>query len=347
VRFRVVAADRTSRLRVGVLETPHGSVQTPAFMPVGTRGTVKSLTPLDVRSTGARVVLSNTYHLLRQPGVDAVQALGGLHSFMRWDGPILTDSGGFQVFSLGELREVSDAGVAFESMLLTPECVIDAQERLGADLIMPLDECVAAGASRIEAETALERTERWWQRSLAVRRSTDQTLFALVQGGMFADLRRQAVRSLTAAPGFAIGGFSVGEPKLQTRQLLELTLEEVPIEKPRYLMGVGHPADVVTYARLGVDLFDSVLPTRLARTGTVWTDLVGSELRLGRKALLHERAPIRAGCDCTACTDWSLGTIAALFQTHEQLAYRLASVHNLRVVADALEDARSQVLYTA
>jgi queuine tRNA-ribosyltransferase len=347
VRFRVVAADRTSRLRVGVLETPHGSVQTPAFMPVGTRGTVKSLTPSDVRSTGARVVLSNTYHLLRQPGVEVVQRLGGLHGFVRWDGPMLTDSGGFQVLSLGDLREVSDAGVRFESTLLTPECVIDAQERLGADLIMPLDECVAAGASRAEAETALERTQQWWQRSLAVRRSTDQTLFALVQGGMFADLRRQAARALATAPGFAIGGFSVGESKSLTHQLLEVTLKELPGDKPRYLMGVGHPADVVAYARLGVDLFDSVLPTRLGRTGTVWTDLIGSELRLGRKASLNERGPIRAGCVCAACAAWSRGTIAALFQSHEQLAYRLASLHNLQVVADAIGDARSQVLYTA
>jgi len=318
-------------------------------MPVGTHGTVKSLTPSDVRATGARVVLSNTYHLLRQPGVEAVQALGGLHAFIRWDGPILTDSGGFQVFSLGELREVSDAGVQFESMLLTPECVVDAQERLGADLIMPLDECVSASASRSDAEVALERTQLWWRRSLAVRRSTDQALFALVQGGMFADLRQQAARVAATehAPGFALGGFSVGEPKTLTHQLLGVTLAELPRDKPRYLMGVGHPADVVAYAQLGVDLFDSVLPTRLARTGTVWTDLAGTELRLGRKVALQARGPIRAGCICTACTEWSLGTIAALFQSHEQLAYRLASVHNLRVVADALEDARSQVLYTA
>jgi queuine tRNA-ribosyltransferase len=349
MRFEVLAVDAGSMLRVGALETPHGSVPTPAFMPVGTRGSVKSLTPSDVRSTGARVVLANAYHLLQAPGVDRVERLGGLHAFMRWDGPILTDSGGYQVFSLAGLREVSDHGVRFESMLLTPECVIEAQERLGADLIMPLDECVAADASRADAERALERTQAWWQRSLTARRSTEQTLFALVQGGMFADLRQQAARAAISdhPPGFALGGFSIGESKQLTAELLAITLGELPADAPRYLMGVGHPADVVVYARLGIDLFDSVLPTRLARTGAVWTDLRGSELRLGRRAALEQTGPLRAGCSCAACTDWSAGSIAALFQNHEQLAFRLASVHNLRVVADALADVRSQVLYTA
>jgi queuine tRNA-ribosyltransferase len=355
VRFEVLAMDQRSRLRVGVLRTAHGPVPTPAFMPVGTRASVKGLLPEDVRGSGAHVVLSNTYHLLLEPGIDVVQRVGGLHAFMRWDGPILTDSGGFQVFSLGKLREVSDDGVRFAShldnalMLLTPECVVDAQERLGGDLIMPLDECVAADASRAQTERALERTQRWWARSQAVQRRADQALFALIQGGLFTDLRRSAARAAVAAepPGFALGGFSVGEPKEITAAVLEATLAELPNDKPRYLMGVGHPADLAAYARLGVDLFDCVLPTRLARNGTVWTDFAGTRLDLNRRAVLKRHGPIRVGCACQACGGWSIGQLAALFQAREQLAYRLASVHNLHVLADVLGDLRQRVLYTA
>jgi queuine tRNA-ribosyltransferase len=324
-------------------------------MPVGTRGTVKGLLPEDVRATGARVVLSNTYHLLLEPGVELVERLGGLHAFMRWPGPILTDSGGFQVFSLGKLREVNDDGVRFAShidgtpMLLTPECVVEAQERLGADLIMPLDECVAADASRDETERALDKTQRWWRRSVAAQRRADQALFALIQGGLFHDLRRQAARAAAAStpPGFAIGGLSVGEPKDVTASVLAATLAELPAQTPRYLMGVGHPVDLETYARLGVDLFDCVLPTRLGRNGTLWTDFDGSRLDLNRRAALEQDGPIRAGCTCPACRDWSIGRLAAQFQAREQLAYRLASAHNLQVLADVLAGIRQQVLYTA
>jgi queuine tRNA-ribosyltransferase len=354
-----------------LLHTPHGVVETPTFMPVGTLGSVKALTPADVRATGAQVVLSNSYHLSLQPGVDTVQRLGGVHGFMRWDGPMLTDSGGFQVFSLdprrgraqggvflpglGRLREVSDEGVTFAShlngtlMLLSPECVVEAQERLGADLIMPLDECLGAEASRTVAEEALDRTQRWWRRSLAARRRDDQALFALVQGGLFADLRRQAARAAgqEPAPGFAIGGLSVGEPKSLTAELLAATLSELPTNRPRYLMGVGHPKDLVTYARLGVDLFDCVLPTRLGRNGTVWADAEGTRLNLGRRSSLAQRGPIIDGCTCTACTNYSVGSLAALYQNREPLVYRLASVHNLTLPGGLLHDLRRAVLYTA
>jgi len=354
MRFEVLAVDRTSELRAGVLHTPHGAVETPAFMPVGTRATVKTMTPRDVADSGARVVLANTYHLLLQPGVDVVQRQGGLHSFTRWDGPILTDSGGFQIFSLGKLREVSDEGVRFLShldatpMLLTPECVIEAQEQLGADLIMPLDECVAADASRSETEVALERTHAWWERSIAAHSRSDQALFALVQGGMFGDLRSQAARAAAAdaPPGFAIGGLSVGEPKSVTAELLGVVVEQLPRERPRYLMGVGHPADVVAYARMGVDLFDCVLPTRLARNGTVWTDAAGARLDLKRRASLELSGPICAGCTCMACSGWSVGALSALFQARDPLAFRLASSHNIRVLVSLLDDVRQQVLYT-
>jgi queuine tRNA-ribosyltransferase len=354
MHFEVLATDPTSGLRTGVLHTPHGSVPTPAFMPVGTRATVKALTPRDVRATGAQVVLANTYHLLLQPGIEVVHGLGGLHQFMRWDGPILTDSGGFQVFSLGQLRHVSDEGVRFAShldgtpMLVTPECVVETQELLGADLIMPLDECVAASASRPETESALERTQSWWRRSLAAHSRPDQALFALVQGGMHADLRREAARAAVASRpvGFAIGGLSVGEPKQLTLEMLSVTLDELPADRPRYLMGVGHPVDVIACASLGVDLFDCVLPTRLARNGTVWTDAAGTRLNLNRRSALELTGPIWPGCACVACSCWSAGAVAALFAARDPLAFRLASSHNVHVLVALLNGLRQRVLYT-
>jgi queuine tRNA-ribosyltransferase len=332
-----------------VLHTPHGDVLTPAFMPVGTRGTVKALTPSDLRSTGARVVLSNTYHLLLEPGVETVERLGGLHALMRWQGPILTDSGGFQVFSLGDVRTVTDEGVAFSGRLFTPEGVVEAQARLGADLIMPLDDCVAADARRAETELALERTLAWWRRSTQAHRRNDQALFALIQGGMFGDLRRQAARAAAAdnPPGFAIGGLSVGEAKDLTTDMLQATLDELPPNRPRYLMGVGHPLDLTTYGRMGVDLFDCVLPTRLGRNGTVWSDWQGTRLDLGRRAALQQAGPIMPGCVCQACAGWSIGSLAAMFQARDQLAYRLASVHNVQVLVSVLDGLRRQVVYTA
>jgi queuine tRNA-ribosyltransferase len=355
VRFEVVAEDRASGLRAGVLHTPRGSVPTPTFMPVGTLGSVKGLPPRDVRATGAQIVLANSYHLALQPGAETIQRLGGLHAFMGWQGPLLTDSGGFQVFSLDRLREVSNAGVTFASHLdgastfLTPECVVEIQERLGADVMMPLDECLGPEASRAEAEAALERTQKWWRRSLDVRRRGDQAMFALVQGGLFDDLRRDAARAAAgeSAPGFAIGGLSVGEPKALTAELLRATLAQLPRDKARYLMGVGHPDDLVTYARLGVDLFDCVLPTRLGRNGTVWTDQYGTRLDLARHASLLQTGPIVSDCPCVACREWSVGLLAALYQNHEPLACRLGSLHNLSVLGGVVRDLRSTVLYTA
>ena len=324
-------------------------------MPVGTLGSVKALTPADVGATGAGVVLANTYHLSLQPGVATVERLGGLHALMRWDGPILTDSGGFQVFSLGGLRQITDEGVTFASHLdgrqrfFTPECVVEMQARLGADLIMPLDECLGPNAMRSETEVSLERTQVWWRRSLSVHASKDQSLFGLIQGGLFEDLRRQASRAAAAdAPdGFAIGGLSVGEPKDLTAELLKSTIEELPNDRPRYLMGVGHPLDLVNYARLGVDLFDCVLPTRLARNGAVWSDLAGTRLDLARRSALRLGGPIMADCECPACKDWSVGALAALFQAHEPLAFRLASMHNLSLLNRVARDLRRSVLYTA
>jgi queuine tRNA-ribosyltransferase len=354
VRFDVVGTDPGSGLRAGILHTPHGAVETPSFMPVGTLGTVKALTPADVRRTGARIVLSNTYHLSLQPGIDTVERLGGLHAFMRWDGPMLTDSGGFQVFSLDTLREVTDAGVSFASHLdgsplfLTPESVVEFQERLGADLIMPLDECIGARATRDETVDALERTQRWWQRSVNTHRRADQALFALIQGGLFPDLRQVAARAAASgpAPGFAIGGLSVGEPKQLTAKLVQATIAELPADRPRYLMGVGHPKDLVDYARLGVDLFDCVLPTRLGRNGAVWTDFDGTRLDLSRRVVLSQAGPIMSGCPCAACNGWSVGSLAALIQNREPLGLRLASLHNLQVLGTVAQNLRNAVAYT-
>jgi queuine tRNA-ribosyltransferase len=357
MRFELVARDLVSGLRAGVLHTAHGVIATPAFMPVGTQASVKALTAADLRASGAVCVLANAYHLLLRPGVDTVSRLGGLHAFMGWDGPILTDSGGFQLFSLGKLRHVSDAGVVFRSHLdgatltLTPEKVIRAQEALGADLIMPLDECLEADAPRAAAEQALGRTQRWWHRSRAAQQRSDQALFALVQGGMFVDLRRAAARAAAAEdpPAFAIGGLSVGEPKQLTSALLDECLQQLPPDRPRYLMGVGSPSDLLAYARLGVDLFDCVLPTRLGRTGSVWTDASGTRLDLRRRAALRARGPIVDGCACPTCTDWEIGALAALFQSREQLAYRLASLHNLTLLAQLLAALRTEartVVYT-
>lgn len=355
MRFEVVGRDPNSGLRAGILQTAHGPVLTPTFMPVGTQASVKSLTPREVAASGARIVLGNTYHLALQPGIETVERLGGLHAFGRWEGPMLTDSGGFQVFSLGGLREISEAGVTFTSHLdasptyFTPECVVEMQARLGSDLIMPLDVCIAASASRVETEIALERTQSWWRRSISVPVREHQALFGLIQGGMFGGLRRQAARAMAAddPPGFAIGGLSVGEPKTLTAELLGTTIAELPEGKPRYLMGVGHPLDVVNYARIGVDLFDCVLPTRLARNGAVWCDRHGQRLDLARRALLDRQTPIMDDCRCTTCRDWSVGVLAALFQTREPLAYRLASVHNLTLLNRVLADVRLSVLYTS
>jgi len=352
VRFELLGVDAQTGVRAGVLHTSHGSFETPAFMPVGTRATVKSLTPRQVRATGAGCVLANTYHLVLQPGAEMVRRLGGLHAMMGWDGAVLTDSGGFQVFSLGETREVTDAGVTFRSHLdgglvtLTPENVIQAQEAFGADIIMPLDECVAGSAVRAAAERALERTQRWWSRSEAARRRPEQALFALVQGATFADLRQQAARAAAAldAPGFAIGGFSVGEARDVTERLLAMTLAELPADRPRYLMGVGTPRDLAAYTRLGVDMFDCVLPTRLGRTGAVWADAEGSRVDLRRRATLAMSGPIQANCPCEACTGWSVGALAALYQAQEPLAYRLASVHNLTLLGRILAEARERAL---
>ncbi len=316
--------------------TPHGGIDTPQFMPVGTQATVKALTPGDLQAAGAQMILGNTYHLNLRPTSERIARLGGLHRFMGWDGPILTDSGGFQVFSLADLRRVDDDGVTFSSHVdgsthrLTPERAMEIQALLGSDVAMAFDQLVDPSLPRAEVAEAMERTHRWAERSLAARGRADQAVFGIMQGGVDASLRRESVAAISSMPfdGLAIGGLSVGESKADmaaTLDVVALALGADP--RPRYLMGVGSPLDFFTAVERGIDLFDCVLPTRVARTGQVWTD--AGRLNLRNAAFLDDPEPIDASCACEACRGFSRAYVAHLFRARELLAYRLASVHNV------------------
>jgi queuine tRNA-ribosyltransferase len=335
--FALLAQDGDARR--GRLHTPHGTVETPAFMPVGTLGTVKSLTPADLREIGAEIVLANTYHLFLRPGPGLIAELGGLHRFMAWDGPILTDSGGFQVWSLAALRTIREEGVRFRSHLdggtehlLTPELVVEVQQALGVDILHPLDECLPYPASRDAAEASSERTVRWARRARAAHvagRRVGQACFGIVQGGMYPDLRRTAVAETCALgfEGYALGGFAVGEPRGLMRDLVGLTAAALPADRPRYLMGVGRPGDLVDAVAAGVDMFDCVLPTRHARTGQAFTS---RGLVVIRHAA-HARAagPLDPSCPCYACRHFSRAYLRHLFLARELTVYRLLTLHNL------------------
>jgi queuine tRNA-ribosyltransferase len=329
--------------RLGRLETPHGGIDTPQFMPVGTQATVKSLTPADLRAAGTQVILANTYHLSLRPGHERIARLGGLHRFMGWDGPILTDSGGFQVFSLAHLRRVDDDGVTFASHLdgspqrLTPERAIEIQEALGSDIAMAFDQLVDATLPADELERAMERTHRWAERCLTARRRGDQALFGIVQGGVDADLRRRSVSAISGMPfdGIAIGGLSVGESKAQMTATLDVVAEALGDDRRvRYLMGVGSPPDFFTAVERGIDLFDCVLPTRVARNGQLWTSQ--GKLNLRNARFLDEPEPIDPACGCETCRNHSRAYVAHLFRAEELLAYRLASVHNVTYTLDLM-----------
>jgi queuine tRNA-ribosyltransferase len=335
--FEVVARD--GHARRGRLHTSHGTVETPAFMPVGTLGAVKSLTPADLREVGTEIVLANTYHLFLRPGPALIRELGGLHRFMAWDGPILTDSGGYQVWSLAALRTISEEGVRFRSHLdggtehlLTPELVVEVQQALGVDVLHPLDECLAHPAPREAAEASLRRTVRWARRAHATHmagRRPGQACFGIVQGGMYPALR-QAAAAETCAIGFdghALGGFAVGEPRGLMRELVALTAAALPADRPRYLMGVGRPGDLVDAVAVGVDMFDCVLPTRHARTGQAFTS---RGLVVIRHAA-HARAagPLDPSCPCYGCRHFSRAYLRHLFLARELTVYRLLTLHNL------------------
>jgi queuine tRNA-ribosyltransferase len=324
------------RARLGRLETPHGAIDTPQFMPVGTQATVKSLTPGDLRAAAAQVILGNTYHLSLRPGAERIARLGGLHRFMSWDGPILTDSGGFQVFSLGHLGTIDEDGITFASHLdgspqrLTPERAMEIQALLGSDIAMAFDQLVDPNRPAHEVRDAMERTHRWARRSLDARVRPDQALFGIVQGGVDPELRRRSVATIADLPfdGIAIGGLSVGESKAQMAATLETVAGALGDDpRARYLMGVGFPLDFFVAIERGVDLFDSVLPTRVARNGQLWTS--DGRLNLRNARFADDPAPVDPACSCETCRNHSRAYLAHLFRARELLAYRLATLHNL------------------
>lgn len=347
-QFTLLHTDTSSHARLGRIVTPHGDIATPAFAPVGTQATVKALDPRDLHELGAELILSNTYHLYLRPGAEVVAEMGGLHRFMNWDGPILTDSGGFQVFSLSKTRKITDEGVEFRSHidgsrhLFTPEMVVRVQEQLGADIIMVLDEC-AEPQNRAYNEQALARTHAWAERCRVAQIRSDQALFGIVQGGVFPDLRRQSAEFLKALdfPGYAIGGLSVGETKEQMVAMLDITTPLLPSAKPRYLMGVGAPEDLLEGVARGVDLFDCVLPTRLARNAGLFTQQGRINIRNAR--FERDTAPIEEGCPCFTCQNFSRAYLRHLFKAGELLAYRLASIHNLHFLLALMCDIRMAI----
>jgi len=347
VRFTFRSTD-VGRARLGRLETPHGPVETPMFMPVGTQATVKSLSPADLRAAGTQILLGNTYHLALRPGAERIARLGGLHRFMAWDGPILTDSGGFQVFSLGHLRAVDDDGVTFTSHLdgsvqrLTPERAIAIQEALGSDIAMVLDELVDPRLSEPTVAGAMERTARWARRCLEARSREDQAVFGIIQGGTDSALRRQSAADIRSLEfdGIAVGGLSVGESKAEMAATLDVVADALGDDpRVRYLMGVGSPVDFFPAVERGIDLFDCVLPTRVARNGQVWT--WDGRLNLRNAQFLDDPRPLDRSCRCETCTVHSRAYLAHLFRAQELLGYRLASVHNVTFTLDLLAGIRS------
>lgn len=348
--FKVTNRCAVTSARAGTLSTAHGEVPTPAFAPVATQASVKALNPETVAGLGAKILLSNTYHLYLRPGVDVIEKFGGLHKFMNWPGPILTDSGGYQVFSLSHLRKVNDDGVKFRSHLdgsehfLTPELAIQYQEAIGADIIMAFDECPPYTEKRGEIEEAVIRTSLWAERCLKAKKRPDQAIYGIVQGGGFADLRQQSAEAITVMgfDGYAVGGLSLGEPKEITNKMLQETVRLLPENKVRYLMGVGAPEDLLNGIAQGIDLFDCALPTRIARNGGFFT-------RYGRKIIRNAQykdlnAPLDEGCECYTCRNFSAAYLHHLFNCKELLAYSLSTIHNLHFILKLVADARQSII---
>ncbi len=346
--FKLVNVSNTAR--AGELNTPHGKVLTPVFLPVGSQATVKTLTPDDIKGLGFDMLLANTYHLYLRPGIDVIKKLGGLYRFMAWDGAVLTDSGGYQVFSLSPLCKISDEGARFRSHIdgsehfLTPELAVQYQEALDADIIMVLDECTAYGDSKQKVRQAMERTHRWAERCLKTHKNNQQALYAIVQGGMFPDLRQTSAEYLTGLdfPGYAIGGLSVGEPKGVTLPLVEQTAALLPEPKPRYLMGVGAPEDLIEGVARGIDIFDCALPTRVARNGALFTRK--GRINIKRATYSKKDTPIDPSCDCYTCRTFSAAYVSHLFRSEELLGLRLASIHNLHFIGNLMRDIRKSIL---
>jgi queuine tRNA-ribosyltransferase len=349
MEFTVITKDRGSKARLGRIRTPHGDVSTPVFMPVGTQAAIKALTPEQVRGLGAEVILGNAYHLYLRPGHRLIADLGGLHRFMNWSGPILTDSGGFQIYSLGTLRKITEEGATFQSHIdgshhfLGPETAIEIQEALDGDIMMCLDECISYPATREEVEKALGRTARWASRCKNSRRSNRQALFGIIQGGVYPDYRKRGVEEIAAIgfDGYAIGGLSVGEPKDLLLESLAATAPRLPEDRPRYLMGVGTPEDLVEGVYHGIDMFDCVIPTRCARNGLLFTN--GEKVVIKNARYREDGLPLDSACDCYTCHHYSRAYLRHLYVAGEILAMVLNTIHNLRYYLRLMERIREAI----
>lgn len=348
--YRLVAVDEETGARAGEFVTPHGIIPTPVFMPVGTQATVKSMSPDELRSIDVKILLSNTYHLFLRPGADLIAKAGGLHKFMKWDRPILTDSGGFQVFSLAGINKIQDDGVEFRSHLdgskymMTPELSTEIQEKLGSDIAMCFDQCVKLPCTKEQAEGAVQRTLRWAKRCKETHKRVDQAQFGIVQGGLFDDLRISCAEQLAEMdfPGYGIGGLSVGETHEEMYRCLDVLLPKMPANKPRYLMGVGHPANLIEGIARGVDMFDCVLPTRNGRTGTVFTH--DGKMNIKNACYFDDFSPIDPNCDCYACKNFSRAYVRHLYRAGEILAVRLLSWHNIHFLVHLVSAARQAII---
>lgn len=350
ITYEHIKTCKQTGARLGIVHTPHGSFETPAFMPVGTQATVKTMSPEDLKAVGAGIILSNTYHLWLRPGHEIIKEAGGLHNFMNWDRPILTDSGGFQVFSLSEFRKIEEEGVHFRhhlngsKLFLSPEKAMEIQNALGPDIMMAFDECPPFPATYEYMKASVERTSRWAERCLTAHaRPDDQALFGIVQGGEFEELRKQSAKDLVSLdfPGYAIGGLSVGEPKDIMNRVLEFTTPLLPQDKPRYLMGVGSPDSLIDGAIRGVDMFDCVLPTRIARNGTLMTS--AGRLVVRNAKYKNDFRPLDENCDCYACKNYSRAYIHHLIRAEETFGIRLTTYHNLHFLLNLMEQVREAI----
>ncbi len=349
-RFSLLKKDLKTAARLGKMITQHGEINTPVFMPVGTQATVKTLSPEDLVNLGAEIILSNTYHLFLRPGHDLVREFGGVQKFMSWNRPVLTDSGGFQVFSLAELRKITEEGVTFQSHIdggakhfISPEYAVEIQEALGADIIMVFDECVPFPATQDYAQESLERTLRWAKRCRDSKKDTGQALFGIVQGGMYPGLRKRSAEALVdiGFDGYAVGGLSVGETKPVMYEMIEATVPSLPEDQPRYLMGVGTPEDLVEGVDRGIDMFDCVMPTRNARNGTFFTSFGKVSIRNAR----YERdpLPLDPGCRCYTCMNFTRAYLRHLFNAGEVLALRLGTIHNVHFYLELMRRVRTAI----
>ena len=349
-RFELLKKDPSCEARLGKIFTPHGEVTTPVFMPVATQGTIKSLIPETVHELGAEMILTNTYHLYLRPGHDIIRNLGGLHKFMNWSSPILTDSGGFQVYSLGALRKITDDGVVFQSHIdgsrhfISPELAVEIQEALGSDIMMSLDECTPYPASFEEAEKSLDLTVKWAKRCRSSKKNDHQFLFGIIQGGIYPELRMRALENISTNIGFdgyALGGLSVGEPKEEMLGITEMTAPLLPHDKPRYLMGVGMPEDIVACVGYGIDMFDCVIPTRCARNGLLFTNREKVVIKHARYR--DDDSPVDSTCDCYTCRNYTRAYLRHLYMAKEILAMTLNTIHNIRYFMHLMERIRSAI----